>query len=123
MFQSLNEFNDAVYDLLKDISSGKKFDPLFFEKDFMHDTMDVIAFCSDNKYITNIETWHDGDGNVHASQKGPIRITRDGLLFMETHSESTIKKLRRSLFITKLQFWITFAISIASFIKSFFFND
>jgi hypothetical protein len=121
MFKNLNEFNDAVYDILKDISCNNKFDPLYFEENFIRDTMDVIAFCSESKYITNLDIWHDGGGNVRTSQKGPVRITRDGLLFMETHSEATIKKLRRSLLITRLQFWITFAISIASFIKSFFF--
>lgn len=122
MFKNLNEFNDAVYDLLYDIAHGTGFDPLIFEKDYQEDTMDVIAYCSENKYITNIEIWHDGYGKVQASQKGPVRITHDGLSFMEAHNDATIKKLKRSLFITRLQFWVTFVISIASFIKSFFFS-
>jgi len=122
LFKNLNEFNDAVYDLLKEISNDNHFDPLYFEKEFMYDTMDVIAHCVENKYITNLEIWHDGKGNVRANQKGVMRITHAGLFFMETHSDKTVKKLRRELFVTRLSFWITLAISIISFIKSFFFT-
>ncbi|CRZ34617.1 hypothetical protein DFR55_101383 [Herbinix hemicellulosilytica] len=120
MFKNLIEFNNAVNDLLHDIVCGKDIDSLLLEDDFRDDTLDVIAYCIENKYLTNIEVWCDGDGKLHMDTTGNVRITRDGLAFMEAHSEKAIKKLKRDVFTAKLQSWISLLVAIASLIVSIF---
>lgn len=122
MFKSLPEFNDAVYDFLRDVINGHGLMPGFYEDCFKTDLMDIIAFCAESKYIYRVEVWRDGNGDVHAQAVGNVHVTPQGLAFIEAHSEATVKKLRRELYVTRLGFWVTFLMSVASFIRSFFFS-
>lgn len=118
MFKNLSEFNNAVYDLLYDVAHGNGFDLLYFEQDYQDDTMDVIEYCANNNFLTNLVIWHDGNGKTRASNKGQVRITHDGLVFMEAHSENTIKKLKRDVFSAKSQSWLSLIVAIISLIVS-----
>ncbi len=113
MFKTIKDFNDAAYDFLQDVVSGAGVDPVLLETDYQSDTMDVIVYCAKENFVTGVTPWTDG-GQCARAHIGNMRITREGLAFMEAHSDKNIKKLKKDVFLANLRSWISLIIAAGS---------
>ena len=88
MFSNCKEFQQAMHDYLCDITNGYGILPKHYEE-FQEDTLKAIEACVEQKYIANVEIWHDADGNIHADAIGNVYVTLKGYEFIALVEDNT----------------------------------
>lgn len=82
MFKTTQEFDSAMYEVLKELCNEKKLSEVAFPED-EDDRNAAILECIDKEYISGVTYGYTQNGKPHFSVSN-LRVTYRGLSFMES---------------------------------------